>query len=799
MNHRITLFTSLLIAGSFLLSSPAPAATENEPTPGSGVLQLETSTQHKFTTAFLDNDSYTARFNLSVDPDDIGKQAQLFLAAVHQGNWYLRTEKGWDNWDATLDSLSSFQSVQLQDETTFDLFQELELLAGDYQVYAAYQAQGEELMVSSTVMEFEVQSAERDALHRFTSDAAMAAYLKEGMQFSSSDQIYLRALETVASASTDSSSGSAPSEVSATNVQETGVDEADIIKSDGEFLYVLRNCGKQNCIATFSLDAAEASAEEIGMYQRSSADDEFFVTANSLYLVKEEDQSEALLVTLSGQNAHLSWFDVWSWGSNKIELEFLSAADPANLSLVERLTIDGNLISSRRIGDTLYIVSRYTSSVPGYDPYAFDDAVRQANDELLAAISLTDLTPKAMLMDQQPLELVSSNQCYLATGAVDETRNPSVITVTTIPLSDPSAFDSTCFLGDSETVYMTPRSLYLATTQYEYSVFSRNALFYNPKHKTAIHKFALVDGGIDYSGSGEVEGHLGWSEDKRSFRMGENVTDGEYLNVVTSIGDTWNDTSSTRLTVLKEIAGNLQMVDFIDGIGKPGEQLFAARFFGDRAYLVTFRVIDPLYVVDLSDQGSPRVAGELEIDGYSDYLHPIGENLLLGIGKDAVPDDGSTDFGFARGAWYQGVKLSLFDVSDISSPVEINSLIYGNRGSDSEVLSDHHAISFLPASDSHPARFALPIQIHTNEPDYPWFDPTQANAWYAFTSKGLYSFEADQTGLSQAGYIEADSTSGIESFSIWGNFGDRSVLVDDAVFYIHQGEVKSSPWGTDQQ
>ena len=797
MSLKSSRSNSLLITGGLLLSLTLQA--QEDPAPGSGVLQLETSTQHKFTSAFLDNDLYTARFNLSVDPADIGKQAELFLAAVHQGNWYLRTGDGWDNWDATLDSLGSFQSVQLQDETTFDLFQELELLPGDYQVYAAYQAQGGELVVSSTVMEFAVQSAEKDALHRFTSAAAMETYLKEGMQFSSSDQIFLRALESVATASTDSGAGSSPSQVSVTNVQEAGVDEADIIKSDGEILYVLRNCGTENCIATFALDATQATAEEIGVYQPESSQDEEFVTAESMYLVNEGGQGQDRLITLSGQNVFLAWFDVWSWGSNKIELEFLNAADPANLSIEERVTIDGELISSRRIGNTLYLVSRYTPFIPGYSPYAIDSATRQANDELLANTTLADLTPKLTLLDQQSQDLVTHDQCYLATGTVDASRNPSLITVTSIPINNPSAFDSACFVGDSETVYMTPRSLYLATTQYEYSVFSRNALFYNPEHKTAVHKFALVDGGIDYRGSGEVDGHLGWSEDKRSFRMGENGDEGAYLNVVTSIGDTWNDTSSTRLTVLKEIAGNLQIVDFIDDIGKPGEQLYAARFFGDRAYLVTFRIIDPLYVVDLSDQENPRVAGELEIEGYSDYLQPIGENLLLGIGKDAVPDDGSTDFGFARGAWYQGVKLSLFDVNDISSPIEINSLIYGKRGSDSEVLYDHHAISFLPASDSNPARFAIPIQIHESEPDDPWFDPTEPNAWYAFTSKGLYSFAADQTGLSQAGYIEADSTSGIESFSIWGNFGDRSVLVDDTVFYVHQGEVKSSPWGTDQQ
>jgi hypothetical protein len=253
------------------------------------------------------------------------------------------------------------------------------------------------------------------------------------------------------------------------------------------------------------------------------------------------------------------------------------------------------------------------------------------------------------------------------------------------------------------------------------------------------------------------------------------------------------------LTVLKESGNKLQEVSVLDGIGKPGEQLYAARFFGDRAYLVTFRVIDPLYVVDLSDQEQPRIAGELEIEGYSDYLHPISDTLLLGIGKDAIADNGSTDFGFQRGAWYQGVKLSLFNVADPANPTEIDSLIYGKRGTDSEILRDHHAISFLPATATRPARFAIPIQIHTTPPDYQGFDPALPNAYYSFTSRGLYSFEASSSGIEQAGYIEADSTDGVIRYSIWGNFGDRSVLVDDAVFYVHEGEVLSAPWGSDSQ
>ena len=794
LNYRSFLLVMLTTYGGVLMHGAVQAAAAEDLSPGSGTLQLETASPHRFTAAYLDTDKFTGRFRFSIESADIGKRAELFLAAQHLENWYLRTPLGWKVWDASLATLDSFQTVELESETLYELFQDADLLEGDYDLYAAYQTAGGDLVVSSTVMEFEIKSAQKDSLHKFISDSAMEEFIKEGMRFSSSDQVFLRALDTVATvAEASSSSSTATSQVSSTNVQVAGVDEADTIKSDGQSLYALRNCGSENCVATFFLNAGEASAAEVGVYQPEK--DKLPLPAESMYLIKGDSQAEDILVTLSGQNHSIPWLDVWRWGDSKLELEFLDASSPASLTLSNRLRIDGSLISSRRIGDVLYLVTRYIPSLPGFITHAYDDDTREKNDTLLAESTLLEMTPKITFLSGAEQELVSSERCYLATGAVDATRNPSLISIVAIPLNSPESFSSTCFLGNTETVYMTPDSLYLATTQNEYSVLANDALIYNPNHKTAVHKFALKGRNIEYRGSGEVEGHLGWSEDKRSFRMGANGNGGEYLNVVSSLGDTWNGSTSTRLTVLKENAGKLQTIDTIDGIGKPGEQLYAARFVGDRAYLVTFRVIDPLYVVDLSDQDNPSIAGELEIDGYSDYLHPIGNNLLLGIGKDAVPDDGSTDFSFTRGAWYQGVKLSLFDVSNISAPTEINSLIYGKRGSESEVLYDHHGISFLAATDTSPARYSLPIQVHATEPDSPEFDPKKPSAWYNFTNKGLYSFEATVSGLSEVGYIEADSTTRQDSFNFWGSFPDRSLLVNDSVFYVHQGEVRSSVWG----
>jgi hypothetical protein len=273
--------------------------------------------------------------------------------------------------------------------------------------------------------------------------------------------------------------------------------------------------------------------------------------------------------------------------------------------------------------------------------------------------------------------------------------------------------------------------------------------------------------------------------------MGEND---DYLNVVTSVGVTWDASSSTVLTVLQDTGEGrrLRTVDTLEGIGKPGEQLYGVRFLGDRAYLVTFLLTDPLYVIDLSDQEAPVIVGELEIDGYSDYLHPLGEDLLLGIGKDAIPDELSLDFNGTRGAWYQGVKMSLFNVADPANPFEVDSIVLGRRGSQSEVLYDHHALAFLPAREGSPSRVAIPADIHDTVPTYPGFDPDSPSAFYEYSHTGLYSFEVNEEGINQVGLIYGSEAGSIGYFSY---FGDRAVLADEAVYYVHHGEVIASFWG----
>ena len=763
-----------------------------------GSAWVSINSPHAYANVLLENDRFNGSFTVSVAAADVGKSGSVYVAGLVNGRWYMRVPDRWLPWDGWLGGLQAYASGTLRSAEIIPLFDNDSLPPGDFLIFGAYIA-GSGLTVPAPPLEFSVQDSRQVSLAPFVSDQAMEAYLKQALVAGASDLKSYSFARVLASVAEDGSGGT---RVSTTNLQVSGVDEADTVKVHGDLLYALHNCDDSQggvCLGVHRLNPAVPSATTLDRIPLQRPKSE--VRPESLYL----DEDRQLLVTLGGQNQYGYWLDIWGWSGNRTELGFYDVSNPGAVDEVEHLTLDGSLVASRRIDDTLYVVTRFTPGLSGFEPYALDKTTRDANQAQLDAARLSDLLPKAIDRDGKVLDLIKGKDCYLPIDTVDKSRNPSIITVMAIPLTAPKSFTSRCYLGGSETLYMTTDALYLATTRFDYQVEALDAVIYQPDHTTSVHRFDLQDGDINYRGSGEVTGHLGWQQDKKSFRMGEN---GDYLTIVTSVGDTWRGDSSTLLTVLKSSAGNsrLDPVASISGIGKPGEQLYAARFVGDRAYLVTFLLTDPLYVIDLSEPERPRIAGELEIAGYSDYLHPVTEHLLLGIGKDAVPDNSGFGPGDARGAWYQGVKLSLFDVRDPSRPQEVGSLVLGKRGTESEVLQDHHALSFLPSVNGQPARLAIPVQLHDTVPRWEGFDATKPSAWYDHTHTGLYTFEIDGRQLRLSGRILGpdDASGGGDPPTVrigWGMpfyqpaFADRSVLMEDAVFYIHRGQVIAARWG----
>jgi hypothetical protein len=298
--------------------------------------------------------------------------------------------------------------------------------------------------------------------------------------------------------------------------------------------------------------------------------------------------------------------------------------------------------------------------------------------------------------------------------------------------------------------------------------------------------------------SGSIEGYLGSDIDKAAFRLSE--YNGQ-LRAVSSSAGMWIGTKN-RLTVIEPSTttpGLLRTVSVLpnaqrpEAIGKPAEQLYATRFLDDRLYAVTFRNVDPLYVIDVSSGSDPKIAGSVELPGFSDYLHPLPGGLLLGFGKDACPVSVTGDGQFA---WYQGLSLSLFDVSNANQPRTVKQLTMGKRGSSSALLQNHHAFSSLVQADGS-TTIAIPARIHDGTPSGGGIvgggSADCNNTYYSWKESGLMRFKVQGTGasaqLSQMTGLVTHSAQAASTMTYPdpGADGGRSIQFRSGTVYVGTG------------
>ena len=221
---------------------------------------------------------------------------------------------------------------------------------------------------------------------------------------------------------------------------------------------------------------------------------------------------------------------------------------------------------------------------------------------------------------------------------------------------------------------------------------------------------------------------------------------------------------------------NLSIVGKLENLAS-GENLHSARFMGDRGYLVTFKKTDPLFVIDLSQPTSPVVLGQLKIPGYSDYLHPYDETHLIGVGKHTVEAD-EGDF-----AWYQGVKISLFDVSDVTDPRQIANYTIGDRGTDSPILTDHKAFLF----DKEKALLVIPVSVaKIDASQYPGGVPSYAygnTVW-----QGAYVFSTSLDGFVLKGTVtHLESGENVYNTTHWVK---RSLYIENVLYTVSDKRIK---------
>jgi hypothetical protein len=257
----------------------------------------------------------------------------------------------------------------------------------------------------------------------------------------------------------------------------------------------------------------------------------------------------------------------------------------------------------------------------------------------------------------------------------------------------------------------------------------------------------------------------------------------------------WGD-NKNRLTILEPSTiapGLLRTVSVLpnakrpESLGKPGELLYGTRFVNERLYAVTFKMIDPLYIVDLVDITDPRITGSVQMPGFAEYLHPLPNGMLLGVGKDAVP---AADFGDGSFAWYQGLLLALYDVSNAAAPKEVQRVLLGMRGSDSILLREHHAFSALLGANGGGV-IAFPASLNEGSPP---FVPTP-NYYYPWKQSGLMRFAlggtspADMRLSPLQPLITHSAASGMQYFTDGARYNARSVLFGAGSVYLSNGQL----------
>jgi hypothetical protein len=469
-------------------------------------------------------------------------------------------------------------------------------------------------------------------------------------------------------------------EHSTTNVHEAGVDEPDLVKTDGRRIVsmidgTLRVVDAASKAVTGSLRLSDQPMMP-GEANLLLSGDRALIIPSQVFGIAEDRVAPGLPPT--PDQGPPPWLDQPTQQGQPAdppqpiagpELILVDLAEtPKELA---RFTIDGRYIDARMVGNTVRVVTASSPRLNFITPSGPDDErnAMNANREIVAKAGIESWLPRYR----------SSTPHGVSEGRVDcsALTHParysatSMLTVLSFDLTTPNlgTGDPVSIVADGETVYGTQSSLYVANAAFP-PVANRRP---EQPPGTELYKFDITGSGKPrHVGSGAVPGRL-----LNQYSMSE--YQGK-LRVATTVGPPGGPRSESSVYVLEPRGDKLPVIGQVGGLGK-NEQIYAVRFIGPVGYVVTFRRTDPLYTLDLRDPAAPRVAGELKINGYSAYLHPAGDNRLIGVGQDA------TDQGRVT-----GTQVSLFDVSDPSRPARIAQ--YQVPGGHSEAEYDPHAFLY---------------------------------------------------------------------------------------------------------
>ena len=520
---------------------------------------------------------------------------------------------------------------------------------------------------------------------------------------------------------------------SSTNVQVEGVDEADIVKTDGEYIYYL----KDNQVVIIKADKNNMKKmATIGYLESALYPSDIYIDEN------------LLMVVGNAYNAKGSF-------TKAVIYDVTDKSKPVVKRVLEQ---EGYYVSSRKNGDNLHIISSHYV----YD-YGEGNLVPKVKDSAVSSEYKEVQPSKIMIYPGYP------SQSIIVISSADIKKN------------EPSKIAS--FMGNADNIYMSKNSLYLTYQESPYYIMPMvepkiapdvsRPMIWPPiprETQTTIKKFAINNTLITYSAQNKIQGYV-----LNQFSMDEH---NDYFRIAYT-SDFSMENKGSSIAVFDK---NMNKAGSIDNIA-PGERIYSARFMGDRAYMVTFRNVDPFFVMDLKDPKNPKMLGYLKIPGYSDYLHPYDENHIIGFGKDTVEIKGNP---------YQlGMKISLFDVTDVNNPVEKDIEKIGDRGTESELLHNHKALMY----DKSRGLMGFPISVAKVKPDQKqdqWGFPQYGEQ--VFQGAYIYNVSADK-GIDLKGSITHIEEYNPYMYSYEDNI-QRIIYIGDTIYTLSNNKVVATNLNT---
>ncbi|TSC76240.1 MAG: copper amine oxidase-like protein [Parcubacteria group bacterium Gr01-1014_31] len=535
--------------------------------------------------------------------------------------------------------------------------------------------------------------------------------------------------------------GTQDGDYSGTNVQVSGVDESDIVKTDGKYVYTVSG---NNLFIVEAYPAEQATI--LAKIEFKSTPQHLFLNGDSLVVV--------------GNNSVISTTETYKKFRRRSPYLFLKVfdiKDRRNPRQVRDLDFEGDFAGARMVGNYVYLLSSSMAAyyegepsiprilengqelpaAPGVarcncpDVYYFDPNGSDYTYTRVSAVNVVNPSEAvggdAYLMSAGQTVYMSRDHLYLAytkrldpevlawevmrsyvlplLPASDREQITKIEAVDTSILSQREKFQKISAILERWSGSLTEEEQERLEKDLETKLKERWAEIARQLETTVVHKIGIKGKDLDYRGAGQVPGYV-----LNQFALDEHEG---YLRIATTRSRQWDmystGASTDSYSNLYVLDKDLKLVGKVEELAK-GEQIFSVRFMQGRAYLVTFRQTDPLFVLDLKDPRNPRVLGELKVPGFSTYLHPYDETTLIGLGRE-------TEASSWGGATQLGLKVSLFDVSDVANPKELDKEVLGDRGSDSIALNDHKA--FLFSREKNLLVFPATLQEKISDPSCP--------------------------------------------------------------------------------